>query len=666
MLSIIGAITFAIFVLNLPTQYNPYRPDLIQEENFSEEDKKKTGSGYGYFSKHRGTDKTLKAETSVTVLVLGDIGRSPRMQYHVASIAKHGGKVTLIGYVESEILPEVTESRFVKIVALSPVPEKLRNASPYMFPLIAPLKVLFQLWDVWRACGYRTKPTKWMLVQNPPSIPTLLIAQAICFVRNTKLIIDWHNFGHTILALKLGDSHLLVKIYELYEQYVARLATAHFCVTNAMARVLKQRYGVDALPLHDRPAKQFQPISSVQRSEVLHRLKGTASRAKQIEEKQWRLLVSSTSWTADEDFSILLDALVAYSATVSMDRRYPKILAVITGKGPQKDYYLRQIEKLKERKRLSNVSIKTAWLSMEDYASLLGAADVGVSLHKSTSGVDLPMKVVDMFGTGLPVFGYSKFESWPELVTDGVNGMGFEKADELETLLERAFSGNGDRLNKLREGATKETKRRWDDEWFPVAGSLFKMSGTTMESDVRPQLQQEKSTYSFMKPTPVEYKPLSSLGNNVESPRENVTTISSSQKEEPFVGPAVPIATEPQAATITAPAPAQTIYNQEIGPQPPVEQTHEEHSQELRPQPPIENLREEFQEDAKHPHETGPLESVREEPSHTIASEVPEETVRERLAYTIIEPGSEETTGPIFPVSHNTEGGSGGTFLSYR
>lgn len=34
----------------------------------------------------------------VQVVVLGDIGRSPRIQYHALSIAKHEGVVDIIGY----------------------------------------------------------------------------------------------------------------------------------------------------------------------------------------------------------------------------------------------------------------------------------------------------------------------------------------------------------------------------------------------------------------------------------------------------------------------------------------------------------------------------------------------------------------------------------------
>lgn len=39
-----------------------------------------------------------KPRVSVQILVLGDIGHSPRMQYHARSIAKHGGQVSIVGY----------------------------------------------------------------------------------------------------------------------------------------------------------------------------------------------------------------------------------------------------------------------------------------------------------------------------------------------------------------------------------------------------------------------------------------------------------------------------------------------------------------------------------------------------------------------------------------
>lgn len=40
-----------------------------------------------------GTDRR------VCVLVLGDIGRSPRMQYHALSLSKHGFNVTFVGFL---------------------------------------------------------------------------------------------------------------------------------------------------------------------------------------------------------------------------------------------------------------------------------------------------------------------------------------------------------------------------------------------------------------------------------------------------------------------------------------------------------------------------------------------------------------------------------------
>lgn len=312
--------------------------------------------------------------------------------------------------------------------------------------------------------------------QNPPSIPSLAVASLVCFLRNTALVIDWHNFGYSILALKLGDKHPLVKLSRWYELTMCRYATAHLCVTNAMARVLKQEFSIKApiLPLHDRPAGHLQPIrDDKRRLEFLLSLQETADVRALLSSGDAQVLVSSTSWTADEDFSVLIDALTQYSdLAVSSDRHLPYVLAIITGKGPQRDMYLERISSLRKAGKLKKVDVKSAWLSTHDYACLLASASLGVSLHTSSSGVDLPMKVVDMFGAGLPVVGWDRFEAWPELVTEGVNGRGFGSAQELLEHLTDLF-GNPAKLAILREGALKEGSRRWDDEWDPVAGKLF-------------------------------------------------------------------------------------------------------------------------------------------------------------------------------------------------
>lgn len=243
-----------------------------------------------------------------------------------------------------------------------------------------------------------------------------------------------------------------------------------------MARVLQSDFDLTSniLPLHDRPASHFLPLTDDNRLAFLHRLPETASFANSIEIKKTRLLVSSTSWTPDEDFSILLDALVQYSDLAMTSHPYlPEILVVVTGKGPLKEHFLAQIAMLKSQDKLEMITFKTAWLSTEDYASLLGAADLGVSLHQSTSGVDLPMKVLDMFGAGLPVVGWSDFEAWPELVTEGINGRGFKSAEGLQNALMELFGGDGTELQALREGAIQEGSRRWDDEWGSVAGRLL-------------------------------------------------------------------------------------------------------------------------------------------------------------------------------------------------
>ena len=48
--------------------------------------------------------------------------------------------------------------------------------------------------------------------QNPPTIPTLAIVWIVSRLRGSKVIIDWHNLGYTLLAMRLGERSRFVAL----------------------------------------------------------------------------------------------------------------------------------------------------------------------------------------------------------------------------------------------------------------------------------------------------------------------------------------------------------------------------------------------------------------------------------------------------------------------
>ncbi|KAF8421497.1 glycosyl transferases group 1-domain-containing protein [Tirmania nivea] len=434
-------------------------------------------------------------ETRVIVLVLGDIGRSPRMQYHALSIARKGGKVDLVGYNDSPPRPELLASPSITIHPIPPPPRFLTTSSKALFPIFAPIKIALQLYHLLSILIYTVPHTAlYMLLQNPPSMPTFLVAWFMSRLRGIKVVIDWHNFGWTILGQKLGEGAPIVGIAGLYEKFFGKLVgDVHFTVTYAMKDVLRNEFGITSSihPLHDRPPTHFHSLTPAEKTTFLSTFPPTSTHLSPLLSGSTKLLVSSTSWTPDEDFQLLLTALTTYDRVASLSDflslsstpaaitpstdpapKLPHLLLIITGKGPQKSHYEAEIQKLD----FQHITIHTAWLEAEDYPILLACADLGVCLHTSSSGVDLPMKVVDLFGAGVPVAAV-EFKALSELVKDGVNGVVFKDGEELGQRLISLFndSKGGRELAVLKEGAEKEGGRRWDGEWDGIAGPVFRL-----------------------------------------------------------------------------------------------------------------------------------------------------------------------------------------------
>ncbi|KAK8334711.1 hypothetical protein V6Z12_A09G005400 [Gossypium hirsutum] len=299
---------------------------------------------------------------------------------------------------------------------------------------------------LWFLC-FKVPPPDAFIVQNPPSVPTLVAVKWASSMRKLAFIVDWHNFGFTLLGLSVGRSSPFVSIYHWFEKRYGQMANGSLCVTRAMQLELAQNWGIRATVLYDQPPEFFCPTSLQEKRKLFCRLNRYLCHplgvrdcvtakigADDQNESLFRtqvdtdillkpnrpaLVVSSTSWTPDEDFEILLEAAVMYDRRVAalLDENdsadegvlwkeisggkqylYPRLLFIITGKGPEKEKYEEKIKRL----NVKRVAFRTMWLSTEEYPLLLGSADLGVCRHTSSSGLDLPMKVVDMFGCGLP------------------------------------------------------------------------------------------------------------------------------------------------------------------------------------------------------------------------------------------------------------------------
>ena len=390
----------------------------------------------------------------VAVVVLGDLGRSPRMLYHARALADANARVALVGYRDTDLDPDVATHPAIEVHALRAAP-----AAAVPRALFVPHGIVRVLRQAAELAGVlRTIEPHTILLQTPPAVPTLLVALAVARSRGARVIVDWHNDGWAMLALRLGARHPVVRLARGWERLLGRRADGHFCVSRAMAARLAADADIHAVVLHDRPAERFVPATREARAATRARLADELGL-----ERPFFLVVSPTGWTLDEDMDLLIDAAVRLDALLGDTSADVAIVA--TGRGPLRERWERRVAML----RLRRVHLHARWLPAAEYPAFVAAADVGVSLHRSASGVDLPMKIADLLGAGVPVCALAYAPCLAEMLRDGETGLFFGTAEELTGCLRQLIDDRDGLLATLRRNVVAGSRQRWRDGWNRTA-----------------------------------------------------------------------------------------------------------------------------------------------------------------------------------------------------
>jgi beta-1,4-mannosyltransferase len=389
------------------------------------------------------------------------------MRYHARALAANGVDVDLVGLEGTPLPRDITDDSRITVRRLPNPRLKIRgelSGSPYAVAgLFDALRIGFRLWRMLRTIP---RPDL-VLVQNPPAFPTLAVSWFALRRRGVRFVIDWHNLGYTLLQLRLGRWHPAVRLARWYERRDARMVDANLCVSRGLAAFLESRFDVtQAQVLYDRPASAFTPIDRAERERFRLALFARLG----IRANTVGFIVCPTSWTEDEDFDVVIEAVMRLEERIrgweagDAGRRFPDLVILVTGDGARRAEFERRFAGLPARR----IQLRARFLEPEDYPRVVGSADLGLCLHRSSSGLDIPMKIADLFGAGVPVCALDYGACLAERVRHGDNGLlfsnGYQLADVLFELFE-AFPADQKALERLRTGARKLARPTWEEGW---------------------------------------------------------------------------------------------------------------------------------------------------------------------------------------------------------
>ena len=389
------------------------------------------------------------------------------MRYHAHALAVNGVDVDLVGLEGTPLPREITDEPRITVHRLQRPRLKIRGeltGSTYAVAgLFDALRISFRLWRILRTL----RRPDLVLVQNPPAFPTLAVSWFSLHRRGVRFVVDWHNRGYTLLQLRLGRWHPAVRLARWYERRDARRVDANLCVSRGLAAFLESRFGVkQAHVLYDRPASAFTLIDRGDRERFRQALFARLG----IRANTVGFIVCPTSWTEDEDFDVVIDAVMRLEERIrgweagNSARRFPELVILVTGDGARRAEFERRFAGLPARR----IQLRARFLEPEDYPRVVGSADLGLCLHRSSSGLDIPMKIADLFGAGVPVCALDYGACLAERVRHGDNGLLFSNGRQLADILFdlfEAFPADQKALERLRTGARKLARPTWEEGW---------------------------------------------------------------------------------------------------------------------------------------------------------------------------------------------------------
>ena len=389
------------------------------------------------------------------------------MRYHAHALAANGVDVDLVGLEGTPLPREITDEPRITVHRLQTPRLKIRGeltGSTYAAAgLFDAIRISVRLWRVLRTL----RRPDLVLVQNPPAFPTLAVTWFSLKRRGVRFVVDWHNLGYTLLQLRLGQWHPAVRLARWYERRDARRVDANLCVSRGLAAFLESRFGVkQAHVLYDRPASVFTPIDRADRERFRQALFARLG----IRANTVGFIVCPTSWTEDEDFDVVIEAVMRLEERIrgweagSNARRFPELVILVTGDGARRAEFERRFAGLPARR----IQLRARFLEPDDYPRVVGSADLGLCLHRSSSGLDIPMKIADLFGAGVPVCALDYGACLAERVRHGDNGLLFSNGRQLADIifdLFETFPGDQKALERLRTGARKLARPTWEEGW---------------------------------------------------------------------------------------------------------------------------------------------------------------------------------------------------------